>query len=367
MLKLHSACWLGCLLLVAAGCNKAEGITQYKAPKEVAAAKAQASERPAARSAGWFVKLTGPASELTPQLAPFVQFLSKFRISATGEPEWQLPPGWSVVPPAELEPRTAMARFATLRIGETKPPLDVTVTTLPSEDPTSEVYIQQNFNRWRTQVGLSPLEGPDWIAKAREAGELSIFGTDDSFLVFVKLTGPGPKGETPEAGEAKPEMSTFAALVPFVSGGMDRVRPDEMPEPPTAPASPPLKFAAPEGWTPTSKPLASVAFSKTEGDKTIDLTVIRLSGGGSFGANVNRWRGQVGLEPVDEKEIESTPVEAAGTTARLVELQGEKDALLTVIIPQDRVQWFVKLMGDKDLVLNERETFLKFVQSIKFE
>ena len=367
MLKSHFLRWIIWLPLLAAGCSREmDGITQYKAPKEVAAAKPQV---PSAPSAGWFVKLTGPANDLAPQLASFVQFVSKFKITANGEPQWQLPPGWKQVPPGELDPALAQARFATLRIEETKPPLDVTVTTLPSSDPTSEAYIQQNFNRWRTQVGLAPLQGPDWIAKARESGELSIFGTEDGFLVFVKLTGPGPKSEAAESESdaASPEVSTYAALVPFVPGGMERVRPEEPPEPPTAPAAPPFQFTAPEGWTPTSKPLASVAFTRTDGEKTADLTVIRLSGGGSFGANVNRWRGQIGLEPVDEKEIESQPLEVAGSSARLVELQGEKDALLTVIIPQDRVQWFVKLMGDKDLVLKERDAFLKFVQSIKFE
>lgn len=355
------------MLLLAAGCREPEGITQYKAPKEVAAAKPEAPESPSAPSAGWFVKLTGPAGDLAPQLAPFMQFVSKFRVTSDGEPQWQLPGGWSVVPPEELEPRVAQARFATLRIAESKPPLDVTITTLPSADPTSETYIQMNFNRWRKQVGLPPLDGPDWIAKARESGELSIFGTDDGFLVFVKLTGPGPMGEAPEAGEASPELSTYAALVPFVAGGMERVRPDDMPERPTAPAGPQVQYTAPKGWTPTSKPLASAAFTKTESEKTVDLTVIRLSGGGEFGPNVNRWREQVGLKPIDEKDIQSESLEVAGTTARFVEAVGEKDALLTVIIPQGRAQWFVKLMGNKDLVLQERETFLEFVRSIKFD
>lgn len=370
MLKHLFVLWAGCLLLPVSGCfRNVEGITQYKAPKEVAAAKPPVPDSPSAPSAGWFVKLTGPASDLAPQLAPFMQFLSKFKVGADGEPEWQLPTGWKQVPPEELEPGIARARHATLRIEETKPPLDVTITTLPSADPTSETYIQQNFNRWRTQVGLKPLEGDDWIAKARASGELSIFGTADSFLVFVKLTGPGPKGEASgtEADSASPEVGTYAALIPFVAGGMERVQTEPPEPPPSAPASPPFQFTAPEGWEATSKPLASVAFTKTEEEKTIDLTVIRLSGGGSFGANVNRWRGQVGLPPLEEKEIESQPFEVAGTTAQLVELQGEKDALLTVIIPQGRAQWFVKLMGNKDLALKERETFLKFVRSIRFE
>jgi hypothetical protein len=44
----------------------------------------------------------------------------------------------------------------------------------------------------------------------------------------------------------------------------------------------------------------------------------------------------------------------------------EKVRLLAAIIPQKDQTWFVKLMGPADNVEAQRESFLKFVRSIRF-
>lgn len=361
--RLHAG-WPWCLLvLVAAGCAEQDQITQYKAPKEKQVVAAKPSRQPAGSAAAWFLKLTGPAAEVEKQYLTFATFMSQFRLNDRGEPEWDLPKGWSEVDAKDLDPQVARARHATLRIDGTTPPLDITITTLPTEDPTSESYIQANFNRWRTQLELPPLSGDDWIAKARDKKELSLFGTQDGFIAFANLKGTTKDGET----------RTFAAIVPYVPGGMTRDEPADRPERklPSAPSAPPasagLKYDVPEGWTATTKPLASVAFTKADGDKSVELTVIRLGGGGAFAANVNRWRGQVGLPSVDEKEIESETIDVGGAPSKFVDLRGDSKALLAVIVPQDGVQWFVKMMGDKDLTVSQRDAFLKFARSLRFE
>jgi len=355
--RLH-ACWPWCLFaLFVAGCAEKDQITQYQAPKEKQVTTAKPQRQPAGSAAAWFLKLTGPAAEVEKQYVSFATFMSQFRLNASGQPEWELPKGWTEVDSKDLDPQVARARHATLRIDGTTPPLDITITTLPTEDPTSEAYIQANFNRWRTQLAMPPLSGDDWIAKAREKQELALFGTKDGFVAFANLKGETKDGET----------RTFAAIVPYIPGGMARPETEAPPEPPRPPTSSGPKFDAPAGWTATTKPLASIAFTKTEGEKTVDLTVIRLGGGGSLKDNVNRWRGQVALPPIDEKAIESEAVEVAGVPSQFVDLRGDSKALLAIIVPQDGVQWFIKMMGDKDLAVAEREAFLKFARSLRFE
>ncbi len=44
------------------------------------------------------------------------------------------------------------------------------------------------------------------------------------------------------------------------------------------------------------------SISATNGMATVSLTVLQCAGGGLLG-NVNRWRGQLGLEPLDEASL----------------------------------------------------------------
>lgn len=362
MLKRHSAFAFGLLAALAlglAGCGEADGIAQYSAPKEVTTVAA----RPASggSAAAWFLKLTGPAEDVAKQYEAFARLMAQFRVDDEGKPSWEVPAGWSEVPPKDLDPQLANARYATLRVDGSIPPLDITITTLRSPDPAAEQYIQLNFNRWRSQLQMPPLEGDDWLAQARDNKELALFGTNSGFIAFANL-----KGKSQDDKEAQ----TLAAIIPFVPGGMDRseVQTSQTPANPSpAPVSPGIKFDAPEGWTATRKPLASVAFSKTEGDESADITVIRLGGGGELLANVNRWRGQVGLEPVAKDALETEAVQVGELEGQLVDLRGTDKTLITVIIPQGEAQWFVKLMGSKGLAEKERERFVEFAKSLRFE
>ena len=98
------------------------------------------------------------------------------------------------------------------------------------------------------------------------------------------------------------------------------------------------------------------------------MTVLQGDGGGLLG-NVNRWRGQLGLESVEEKDLEDLlkPVEALGEEARLVDFTGTskrsqlEERLVGVIAPQGELTWFYKLMGTPDLVEKSQEGFLGYL------
>ena len=136
----------------------------------------------------------------------------------------------------------------------------------------------------------------------------------------------------------------------------------------TIPAEP----APPESWdlaTPFGPEKARFSISEgLIGSANVSMTVLQGDGGGLLG-NVNRWRGQLGLEPVEEKDLKDMlkPVEALGDEARLVDLTGTskrsqlEERLIGVIAPQDELTWFYKLMGTPDLVEKSQEGFLDYL------
>src|SRR3954469_20730083 len=73
--------------------------------------------------------------------------------------------------------------------------------------------------------------------------------------------------------------------------------------------SPQLTWKTPEGWTespPGEMRVASFKISGKDG-RQADLSIVPLSGGGGGDiANVNRWRGQVGLPPLSPEEIKKS-------------------------------------------------------------
>jgi hypothetical protein len=88
----------------------------------------------------------------------------------------------------------------------------------------------------------------------------------------------------------------------------------------------------PEGWRQTAG--ADMRFATIEiptDEKLLELSVIPLPGQGgepALVANVNRWRGQLGLAPIDASELEdnTTQLDAAGVTATVVNITGKLGA-----------------------------------------
>ena len=159
-----------------------------------------------------------------------------------------------------------------------------------------------------------------------------------------------------------PDISSApAAAVPAVSGA----------------APPPLTWETPGGWTEVPPSEMRVASFKVLGQdgKQADVSVVPLPGmPGSDDANVNRWRGQVGLPPVSPEELKKSgeSVEAAGQPAQLYDIaglnpgNGEAARILGVIQHRDDAVWFFKMTGDANLVEQQKPAFVAFLKSVKF-
>jgi hypothetical protein len=149
--------------------------------------------------------------------------------------------------------------------------------------------------------------------------------------------------------------------------------------PAAAPAAAPhLSWTKPEGWNEAALgQMRAASFNvKGDGGKQADVSVISLPGaaGGEL-ANVNRWRGQVGLGPFSAEELAKSAeaVEIGGRPAQLYDVagaasgSGDPTRILGVIQQRDGMAWFFKMTGNDPLVAKEKTAFIAFLKSVKYE
>jgi len=169
-----------------------------------------------------------------------------------------------------------------------------------------------------------------------------------------------PKDQTP------PMMTSGSALPP---GHPDVAKAGEA-------SAAPMTWKMPAGWTEMPATEMRVASFKVEkGGKMVDISVIPLAGmAGTDEANVNRWRGQVGLSAVSADDLHKSTenVDAGGQPAQLYDIVGtnpsggEKLRITAAIEHRADVTWFFKMTGDADLVEQQKPAFLAFLKSLKF-
>jgi hypothetical protein len=157
--------------------------------------------------------------------------------------------------------------------------------------------------------------------------------------------------------------------------GMPATMPDGLLAPDNS-SLPKLKYTLPAGWKEKALTQMRVAsFEASEGGKKIDISVIPLGGtAGGDTPNVNRWRGQVGLEPLDEAALAKSAekIEIAGIPAELYDVtgtapgSGEAQRILGVILHRDETAWFFKVTGDADLAATQKANFIAFLKSVEF-
>ncbi len=134
---------------------------------------------------------------------------------------------------------------------------------------------------------------------------------------------------------------------------------------------PQIKWKVPDGWK--SVPASSMRYASFsvagQNGETGDISIVTLPGeaGGDL-ENVNRWRGQAGLEPVGEADLKSliVPVKAKGGDILTVDMPGAKTRILAAWTRHEGSAWFFKLSGPDHLVAGEKSKFLKFLQSVEF-
>jgi len=124
----------------------------------------------------------------------------------------------------------------------------------------------------------------------------------------------------------------------------------------------------PAGWTagaPNAMRKGSWIVAGPGGSQAeVAVTVFPGNVGGTT-ANVNRWRGQLGLAPAAEADILAAAQPGkvgadAGQYFRLDATDGKK-AMVALMVPKNDSTWFFKFTGDRDAVNAQTAAFLKFL------
>ncbi len=343
-------------LMTLAGCEKSEEITSYTVAShesiqtpEFLAETASRKAKPARMLAAiiprgelfWFVKLQGPPDAVAAREGEFREFLKSLSFSEAGEIKWTLPGNWQ-----EKPERANEMRYATLTLpGD--PKLEATVTKLPGGSDLTEALLS-NINRWRSQLDLPFIEAADLPSRteAIKSGDLDI-----TFLNIV--------------GKAKPAAAMPAGMPPMAGphAGPARSAPVAAKDEPASD----IKFEKPADWIQVRpKTFTIAAFEVIDGKKQLSVTISRA--GGSKVANVNRWRGQLGIGPLADEEVAKSlqKITVGSRTGELVEMKNDAQSLIAVMIEDGEQTVFVKMMGDSELATKERQNFDAFAKSLRF-
>jgi hypothetical protein len=135
-----------------------------------------------------------------------------------------------------------------------------------------------------------------------------------------------------------------------------------------------LTWSAPARWKPKqASSMRRGSFDVGEGPGPFaDLAITAFPGnvGGDL-ANVNRWRGQLGLPPIAEAELPAAlqALPANGLAIQLADLTGgttdNPQRMLGAIVPHGGATWFFKLTGPAAIVGAEKARFIEFLGTVR--
>lgn len=143
------------------------------------------------------------------------------------------------------------------------------------------------------------------------------------------------------------------------------------PQPAQAAPSAGVLWKVPPGWI--EKPASGMrlaSFEMPTADGKGDCSIITLAGdGGGTLNNLNRWRSQLGLDPIPPSELDSAMSTRTGgfgdySFFRIVNPEVDEKAFLVSIIHTDRGALFVKLTASRRSIDSLTEPFQALSDSI---
>ena len=271
---------------------------------------------------------------------------------------WLAPETWEEETPGQFQ--AALYRIA--------PGITAAVSRFPGDAGGTAA----NVNRWRQQVGLepSPDSGGEAIALAESDGQARWFELKGAERSILAATIP-VDGET---WFFKLD-STTVALETARPGFMDFLKSIEIGSVAAA-ETPALDLRPPSGWQkqePAPPRFATYRIPATDGIDG-DVSVVPLPGeGGSNLENVNLWRAQLRLRPVekaDDPALGETTQSPNGSitlvhmTSAEPLFSGDRNAAISAAILRTAdTTWFFKLTGESKMVSAQRARFVDFVRT----
>jgi hypothetical protein len=344
--------------------------------------------------------VTPPAPTIAPATPPASANVSEMPApAASPQLKYTLPDGWQATTPSEMR----VASFLVTNAAGV--PADVGVIPMPTTG--QEIQL---VNMWRQQLQLPATTDADAdkistnVMVGDSEGKLFDIVSDANLVdgkararILVAMSAQGQTswffkmvGEESFVESQKPVFIQFLKSVSFgalpAPSTMDLSKlPEGHPSIPgtvagnAADAGNIPAWTIPDGWqtAPLSQfLLAKFSIAGANGAKAA-VNVSSLAGdGGGLTANINRWRRQLGLEPMTNEMVWPTegPQGASFTAKGILTVDytgmdsrtGKPARLVGSIVPQNGQTWFYKLMGDPDIVAQQKDAFVKFVQSAQY-
>ncbi len=151
---------------------------------------------------------------------------------------------------------------------------------------------------------------------------------------------------------------------------------------PISPGAPMVSWVIPDGWRERPSGGSSMRYATFEIDgphgHNVDVSITPLPGasGGELD-NVNRWRGQVGLKPTTEEELDKQAEEIliGETKGRLFDMTSEDatvhgehhQRILAATLSKPGKVWFFKMMGVAETVGEQKDAFVGFLKSLSIK
>lgn len=146
---------------------------------------------------------------------------------------------------------------------------------------------------------------------------------------------------------------------------------DLAPTTPAASPAPDRPWTAPDSWRPVpgERPMRLATYEIPDESGPIEVAITRFPGDvGGMLANINRWRGQLGLGPVTEADIPAmlSTFQNSGFNGATMLLEGPQQHMLAASIhePSADRTWFVRVTTTPEAAARVREQFDAFARSL---
>jgi hypothetical protein len=192
-----------------------------------------------------------------------------------------------------------------------------------------------------------------------------------SWIVVALLVAAGC-GREEVAHYRVPKADPTASPAPGSMGSMGQAAAGALPPPPDASTTGTLQWTLPKGWT-ENRSGGGMRYAtlkpSTPGKVEVSITVFPGPAGGEL-ANVNRWRNQIGLPPVEEPALakDRKSLKAPIGSVAVFDYTSDgtvKTRLVAGIVFARGNSWFVKMVGDAGPVASSRADFVRLLESLR--
>jgi hypothetical protein len=181
-------------------------------------------------------------------------------------------------------------------------------------------------------------------------------------VTHYRIAKTAPAAAAAQAPQSPPQQRAPGTPQRQAASGLEPARPDSG-----------LAWTLPKGWTQSAGGGMRYATIKPANGEGIEISVVVLPGeAGGEVANVNRWRGQLGAAPLDEKSASAarTLVQTKAGPFALYDFQGpgaKATRMIAALAVVDGNTWFLKMLGDPRAVGAARTDFIHLLEGLHVE